>query len=68
MGVYEYCGFGDDHAFIMNREGDTIYYDLLNKDTFFVERQHPSLYCPLQILNIGAYFVTVGGNVKNSIG
>lgn len=36
MGIYEQCCFGDDHAFLMNKEGDILYYDLLNKDSFFV--------------------------------
>ena len=35
MGIYEYVCFGNDHAFIMNRDGDIIYYDLANKNSFF---------------------------------
>ena len=64
MGVYEYASFGDDHAFIMNKEGDIIYYDLVNKDSFFVEKQHPSPFSPVQIHNIEEVFVTCGGNIK----
>ncbi len=32
MGIYEHCSFGDDHAFLMNKDGDIVYYDLSNKN------------------------------------
>jgi hypothetical protein len=67
MGTFEYNCFGDDHAFLLNKDGDIIYYDLNSKDTFFVEKQHPSPFDPIQIHNIGEHFVTCGGNVKNTM-
>lgn len=35
MGVYEESCFGDSHALLMSKEGDIVYYDLLDKTTFF---------------------------------
>jgi WD40 repeat protein len=66
MGVYEYSCFGDDHALLVNREGDVLYYDFLTESTFFIEKQHPSLYSSIQIHNFGQAFATCGGNVRNS--
>ena len=51
--------------FMANREGDIMLYNLNNKDTFFAEKQHPSLYNPIQLHNIGQYFITCGGNVTS---
>ena len=53
MGIYEYCNFGEDNALLVNKEGDVIYYDLVHKNSYFMERQHPSPFSPLQIHNIG---------------
>lgn len=51
--------------FMANREGDIMLYNLNNKDTFFAEKQHPSLFNPIQLHNIGQYFITCGGNVTS---
>jgi hypothetical protein len=67
MGVYEYCCFGDEHAFLVNREGDIIYYDIVDKNSFFVEKQHPSPFSPLQVHNIGEHFITCGGNIVSNL-
>lgn len=36
MGEYEYYCFGDDHTFLLNKEGDIIYHDNLTKNTIFM--------------------------------
>jgi WD40 repeat protein len=68
MGEYEYSCFADERAFLSNREGDIASYDRLSKDTVFVEKQHPSMFHPLQMHTIGELFLTCGGNIKNGQG
>jgi WD40 repeat protein len=66
MGKYEYSCFGDDHALLANKDGDILYYNFINQNTFLIDRQHPSLFSSLQIHNIDQIFITCGGNVKNN--
>jgi len=66
MGVYENSCFGDEHVFLINKEGDIIYYDLVDKHSFFVEKQHPSPFSSIQVHNIGEHFITCGGNIVGS--
>lgn len=68
MGEYEYSCFNEDYTFLANRDGDIATYDHLSKETVFVEKQHPSLFHPLQMHAIGEMLVTCGGNTKNSQG
>lgn len=66
MGNYEYSCFGDDHALLVSRDGDMLYYNFINQNVFLMDKQHPSLFSMLQIHNVDSVFITCGGNVKNS--
>ena len=68
MGEYEFSCFNDDYTFLANREGDIAAYDNLLKETIFFEKQHPSLFHPLQMHPVGESLVTCGGNTRNTQG
>ena len=66
-GNYTSWSFHDDYAFLLNREGDVLFYNLLSRNVFQAEKQHPGQYVDAHILHSGEHFITVGGCVKNPI-
>jgi hypothetical protein len=43
-GLFTTHAFTDDAVLFLNRAGDFYYYNLLNKNVFLAEKQHPGLY------------------------
>lgn len=49
----------------MNRNGDFYYHNLINRNVFIAQKQHPGLYTDADIHTMDGFFVTVGGCVRN---
>jgi hypothetical protein len=52
---------------LLNRSGDFYYYNLINKNVFKAEKQHPGLYSDAEILSLEGFYLTCGGCVKNPL-
>jgi hypothetical protein len=66
-GIYTSWDFSDDFVLLLNREGDFLLYNMLNKMIQQAEKQHPGLYVDAEIMHTNEHFITCGGSVKNQM-
>jgi hypothetical protein len=50
MGVFGNSNFCNDHAMLVNSEGDIVYYNLFSKSTHCLQKQHPNNVVDLEVL------------------